>query len=159
MRVDQAGLGIASTAIAGPVLPTPIIRIQPVGSFLDTPVLSFVTATVAGEKVGMSLRFTSESNLRPGANVTLSLPGFSAPTRVIEFVSSVPFSAISIGYWDEATSKLRLEVSLEIPAGEPVSVLINIQVNSQTPCPETPKPKPQTLDTLKTEPDPPCKLP
>ena len=48
MRVDQAGLGISSTAVQGPVLPTRIIRIQPVGSFLDTPVLSFVTSTVAG---------------------------------------------------------------------------------------------------------------
>jgi hypothetical protein len=74
VRTNQADVRISTNAVEGPVLPTSVARVQPVGSFEDTTEL-LIPDPLAGELNLMTLQFTARMRLTPGDTVTIGLPG------------------------------------------------------------------------------------
>jgi len=69
---------IESDSPLGPIPPTSITSVAPVGSFTTTPALSF-SNPIAAAASDMTFSFTAQMDLAPGDTVSLDLAGFSVP--------------------------------------------------------------------------------
>ena len=99
VRFNQTSLTIASDAVAGPVSPVGLISAPGVGSFNNSPALSWGDgAPEAGKPINMTLCLSAQMDLSPGDALTLVLPGFGGPSesRALQILSSENISAVWI---------------------------------------------------------------
>ena len=76
IRINQSTLTIGTTAKSGPVADTPIVNVQPVGSFRCSS-LSF-TSDIEGSPTDVILIFVAEMNFVVGDQFSLNLPSFAS---------------------------------------------------------------------------------
>jgi hypothetical protein len=109
LRTNQATLGISAVAKAGVVIknpPTPIITVEAVGTFADTPVLTFGTPK-AFEPTEMTLAFVPMMRIPPSSTITMRLPFFTGPPALTGIVIRDTVSGTNVNAsWSPASQKL-----------------------------------------------------
>ena len=122
VRLNQESIAISSDAVDGPVIPTPLISTQQVGSFTNTTSLAFEPSQ-ANTPVNITFGFVPEMELLPGDTLQLVLPNFyricnsgpcSDPAPPVNVVSDPP-GAMMVDEWDEAVGMLTLRVLGTVP--------------------------------------------
>jgi hypothetical protein len=113
LRVNQTTIGLSAVAKAGVVIRNPLTYpsyVQPVGTFYDTPELTF-SVPKALERTQITLAFTPEMPIPAMATVTLRLPAFTSPNgassiQVTESISGTTLAAS----WNPADAKIVFTV-------------------------------------------------
>ncbi|EKX41453.1 hypothetical protein GUITHDRAFT_112426 [Guillardia theta CCMP2712] len=118
---DERSITIETNALAGPVLPTPVQVVPPIGSFLDSSSLAFDHNASAAEVSTLLLRFRASMSIFIGEVVTLHLPGFQQERQVPVVFSSVEFSAAS---WQASSQSLIFTAGENITAGTLCNVTV-----------------------------------
>eukprot|EP00960_Hanusia_phi_P062486 765165-Hanusia_phi.AAC.1 len=127
---NEKSITIETNAVAGPVLPTPVQLVPPIGSFLDSSRLAFDQNATAGEVSSLVLTFRASMSIFIGELVTLHLPGFKQELPVPVVMSSGEFSAAS---WQSSSESLVLTAGRNITAGTPCNVTVFHDARIQLP--------------------------
>jgi hypothetical protein len=99
--------------------PTPVRRVNPVGSFTESTNLTF-TLPKAEEVTGMSFGFTPLMEIASGETVTLHLPGFYGDSS--ESAVNSTGDAVDIATWNNVDETLEFFVGRTIAPNEEVHV-------------------------------------
>ena len=115
----SAVLKISSNATYGPVLPTAVVSVPSVGSFMSSPTL-ILQPPKAGERVSLQLSLTPEMPLEIGDSIDLTLSNFTVDAEVVERIASVMnFSSFRVR---AVANVLTLTRTTRIEAGSPITV-------------------------------------
>ena len=106
---------------SSPMSPQAFFSFKGVGSFTDTPMLSFGDAPMAGQETEIILSVIPEMDIQKMEDVTLFLPDFQGPTGPLN-CSSFPSQYFTTAAWDLATFTLRIVASSPVPASQLVTI-------------------------------------
>jgi hypothetical protein len=141
LRRNEETFTIKTNATLGPVLATSLSHVQAIGTFLQSPHLSFPDTlvprapprvAVAGEPAAIRLVFSAVMRFVPGDHVTVVLPGFTSTAFRFQNVSStLPVGAFSLQSW--SPEKLVLVCQKGVPALTEVDITIPDSLGIQLP--------------------------
>jgi hypothetical protein len=122
LRLNDESLTISTDAQLGPVIPTHLPCSQSVGSFFDTPSLSYPAEATPGKASRFTIAFQAQMQLVPGDSIKVKLRSHVGAPR-----SSVPIlgpfaDSFEASYSDET---LTLKVEKEIPANTAIEITVS----------------------------------
>ena len=149
VRREGSGIAVKVEAKQGPLDWSPIVDLQPVGSFRDSVILRF-DPPQAGAVTHVTLQYTAEMTVSPGENVTLYLQDFTGPACVrntsaghpsslsgansSDVEESVCFSSTDLAVepagaigrilWFEVSQRLVLTYLEKVPARQGIKVVV-----------------------------------
>jgi hypothetical protein len=128
VKENDLSLTIASSAIAGPVLPTTIANSPPVGSFKDSVQLYYSPACAPGSGCTIYVEFRPTMALVRGDFITVTLSKFTGPNSTSLPVSeSLPVSAGSLTSWDPALGRFQTAQSILYWNAVNTSILVFVE--------------------------------
>jgi len=142
VQLNQISLMASTEASLGPIVQTAIFTTQPVGSFLESPTITFEPGR-AGEPTNVTISFTPQMPLLVGDTLSFYLPDFQGSTDIIvgnmsvydgnRTVTSVPKGLFTAGNWFVAKGVLTLPVASDLAAQENVTIKVGENFNISLP--------------------------
>ncbi len=151
--VQEDPIRIETDAPSGPVLPTIITGIVPVGAFLVGSTSAQFQPPKVGENVSLSIALTAAIELAVNDSIVLDLPGFHLPKKLVHQVRNFSVTVdCQCDVWDtecqcsnqvascsstcdsrKTGSRLVFTSTVDIPARQPINLVLNSSLGIRLP--------------------------